>query len=114
MNKLRQGDLVRVIAGRDKGKEGKILKVVNSTSKGIKVLVEGVNFVKKHVKPNPNINEPGGIKTVERPIHSSNVALVNGEGKIEKVGFKFVEHENKHKRKVRYFKSSGELLDVQN
>ncbi len=114
MNKLKKGDLVRVLAGRDKGKEGKILKVVNGSLKGVRVLVENVNKIKKHVKPNPNINEPGGIKEMERPIHGSNVAHINAEGMIEKVGFKFVENDNKHKRKVRYFKKSGELLDVEN
>lgn len=110
MNKFKKDDVVKVIAGRDKGKTGKILNVVYGPNGVHKVLVENVNKVKKHVKPNPNINEQGGIKEIEKPIHVSNVAHINGEGKVEKVGFKFIEHENKLKRKVRYFKKSGELL----
>ena len=110
MNKFRKDDIVKVIAGRDKGKTGKILAVYPAPNGGTKVLVENVNKVKKHVKPNPNVNEQGGIKEIEKPLSASNVAHINAEGHIEKVGFKFVENENKHKRKVRYFKRSGELL----
>ena len=104
MKRIKSGDTVIVIAGRSKGHIGTVKQVT-----GDSVVVEGANLVKKHVKPNPNINEPGGIKTLEKPVHISNVAIYNSvTGKSDKVGFKFLE-DNK---KVRYFKSNGELVDI--
>ena len=104
MKRIKSGDTVIVIAGRSKGHIGTVVKVSGDT-----VVVEGANVVKKHVKPNPNINEPGGIKSLEKPIHISNVAIYNSvTSKSDKVGFKYIE-DNK---KVRYFKSNGELVDI--
>lgn len=105
MRKIRKEDNVMVIAGKNKGMKGKVLKVLSND----KVLIEGVNVVKKHVKPNPNKNVQGGIQEKEAPIHSSNVALVNpATNQPEKVGFKYLEDG----RKVRYFKSSNEVIDI--
>lgn len=104
MKRIKSGDTVIVIAGRSKGHIGTVKHI-----SGGSVVVEGANLVKKHVKPNPNINEPGGIKTLEKPVHISNVAIYNSvTEKSDKVGFKFIE-DNK---KVRYFKSNGELVDI--
>ena len=81
---------------------------------GEKVLVEGQNIVKKHVKPNPNAQEQGGIKEMSAPIHVSNVALVNpATEKADRVGFKFVDSEDGTQVKKRFFKSDGELVDIQ-
>lgn len=105
MRKIRKEDNVVVIAGKNKGMKGKVLKVLAND----KVLVEGVNVVKKHVKPNPNKGTDGGIQEREAPIHCSNVALVNPvTNQPEKVGFRFLEDG----RKVRYFKSSNEVIDI--
>jgi large subunit ribosomal protein L24 len=99
MNKLRTGDELIVIAGRDKGKRGKMLSRKDETH----VLVEGINLVKKHTKPNPMKNTTGGIVEKAMPIHQSNVAIFNAaSGKADRVGFK-VEGE----KKVRIYKSSG-------
>lgn len=104
MKRIKSGDTVIVIAGRSKGHVGTVKRVA-----GDAVVVEGANLVKKHVKPNPNINEPGGIKTIEKPIHISNVAIYNSvAGKADKVGFKCLDNN----KKVRYFKSNGELVDI--
>lgn len=103
--RLKKDDTVIVIAGRDKGRTGKITKILDSN----KLLVEGVNMVKKHVRPNPNKNEQGGILEREAPIHRSNVALLNSEtNKADRVGFKLL----KDGKKVRVFKSNGEQVDV--
>lgn len=105
MRKIRKEDNVIVIAGKNKGMKGKVLKVLSDD----KVLIEGVNVVKKHVKPNPNKNIQGGIQEKEAPIHCSNVALINpATNQPEKVGFKHLEDG----RKVRYFKSSNEVVDI--
>lgn len=105
--KIKKDDKVIIIAGKSKGKTGAVMKVLNN-----KVIVQGANMVKKHVKPNPNVQEPGGIKEIEAPIHVSNVALVNPvSGKADKVGYKFID-EDGQKKKVRYFKSDNELVDM--
>jgi large subunit ribosomal protein L24 len=84
MAKIKRNDQVIVIAGKDKGKQGRVLRVV--ADKG-RVLVEGVNIVTKHKKPNPQTNSQGGILKQEAPIHISNVALMDAEGKATRVGF---------------------------
>ena len=100
MNKIRKGDEVVVISGRDKGRRGRVLRV--STSDG-KVLVENVNVAKKTVRPNPSTGEAGGIVEQERMLDVSNVLLFNSEtGKGDRVGFRIGEDG----RKIRYFKSS--------
>lgn len=105
MNKIRKGDEVIVVAGKDKGKRGSVLRVRDDD----KLLVEGVNSVKKHVKPNPVKGEAGGIVPKEMPIHISNVALFNAaSGRADRVGFKVLEDG----RKVRIFKSNGEVVDA--
>lgn len=104
MKKIRKGDEVVVIAGRDKGKTGKVSSVLNG---GEKVLVDGVNLVKKHVRPNPNQNEVGGIKDKAMPLDISNVAIYNVETKkADRVGFKIIDG-----KKVRILKSTGKLVD---
>jgi large subunit ribosomal protein L24 len=105
MNKIRKGDNVVVIAGKDKGKRGSVLLRVDDEH----VVVEGVNKVKRHTKPNPMRNQPGGIVEKEMPLHVSNVALFNGQTqKPDRVGFKTLEDG----RKVRVFRSTGEMVDV--
>ncbi|MFW5444207.1 MAG: 50S ribosomal protein L24 [Methylococcaceae bacterium] len=104
MKKLRLGDEVIVLIGKDKGKQGKILKMIDE-----KVLVEGINRVKKHQKGNPNAGVQGGIIDKDMPINISNVALYNPETqKADRVGFKFLEDG----KKVRYFKSTNEVVDA--
>jgi large subunit ribosomal protein L24 len=104
MNRIRKGDEVVVTAGRSKGQRGHVLRVV-----GEKLLVENVNMVKKHQKPNPAMNQGGGIVEKESPIHRSNVMLYNpGTGKGDRVGVKTLEDG----RKVRIFKSTGEAVDI--
>jgi large subunit ribosomal protein L24 len=107
MKRIRKGDTVIVIAGKSKGQVGKILRVL-----GERIVVEGANLIKKHVKPNPQINQQGGIVTKEASINVSNVAMYNPiSKKADKVGFKFVD-KNGENQKVRYFKSNNELIDV--
>ena len=104
MQKLKQGDEVIVLIGKDKGKRGRISQFLNE-----KIMVEGVNRVKKHQKPNPNAGVQGGIIEKEMPIHKSNVALYNAANKkADKVGFKTLDDG----KKVRYFKSNNEIIDV--
>ena len=104
MNRIRKGDEVVVTAGRSKGQRGHVLRVL-----GEKLLVENVNMVKKHQKPNPAMNQGGGIVEKESPIHRSNVMLYNpGTGKGDRVGVKILEDG----RKVRIFKSTGEAVDI--
>jgi large subunit ribosomal protein L24 len=107
--KIRKGDLVVVTTGKEKGKKGSVLRVLES-----KVLVEGINRVKKHQRPNPVKGQTGGIVDKEMPLHVSNVALVNpATGKADRVGFKFLEAQGGNApRKVRFFKSNGEVVDV--
>ena len=105
MQKIKKGDVVIVTTGKDKGRTGSVLQVVGENDK---VLVENINKVKRHVKPNPNVGEPGGIVEQERPLHISNVMHYNPTTqKGEKVGIKTLDDN----RKVRYFKSNGESLD---
>ena len=105
MEKIRKGDEVVVITGKDKGKRGTVLLRVDEEH----VLVEGVNRAKKHVKPNPIKGVAGGIVDKDMPIHLSNVALFNpATKKADRVGFKTLEDG----RKVRVFKSNGELVNA--
>ena len=107
MNKIRTDDTVIVVAGKDKGRIGKILKILTDN----KVIVEGINLIKKHIKPNPQKNVEGGIVQKEAAIHISNLALLNlNTNKPDRVGFKFIGEEG-NKRKVRFFKSNGEVID---
>ena len=104
MQRIRQGDEVIVIAGKDKGRRGSVTRVYDDG----RVLVENVNLVKKHQKPNPNAGVPGGIVEKESPLHPSNVMLFNAAaGKGDRIGFKTLADG----RKVRYFKSNGEVVD---
>ncbi len=103
MFKIKRNDEVVVIAGRDKGKRGTVLKVLDG-----KLLVRGVNMVKKHQKPNPQKGAPGGIVEQEAPIQVSNVAIFNPQTqKADRVGFKFLDDGNK----VRCFKSTNEVIE---
>jgi len=102
--RIRKGDQVIVIAGRDKGKTGEVVRVL-----GDKVVVSNVNIVKRHTKPNPQAGQPGGVIEREAPIHASNVMLFNpATGKGERVGTKVLEDG----RRIRVFRSSGEALDA--
>jgi large subunit ribosomal protein L24 len=109
MQKIRKGDTVVVVTGRERNKRGTVLRVLEN-----KVLVEGVNRVKKHQRPNPVKGQTGGIIDKEMPLAIANVALVNpATGKGDRVGFKFLEAQGgAPARKVRFFKSNGEVVDV--
>ncbi len=101
--KIRRNDEVIVITGKDKGRTGKVTRVMPSENK---VLVEGINVKKKHQKANPNLGIEGGIVTVEAPIDVSNVAIYNPETKkADRVGFRFEDG-----KKVRFFKSNGAVV----
>ncbi len=103
MAKIKKGDDVVVLTGKDKGKRGKVVAVL-----GDRLRVEGVNIVKKHVKPNPMTQQPGGIVDREATIHASNVAVFNtATGKADRVGYKFEDG-----KKVRVFKSNGARIDA--
>ena len=103
MEKIRKGDEVLVIAGKDKGKRGTVVRRVDAE----RVVVEGVNRVKKHVKPNPVKGVVGGVVDKDMPLRVSNVALFNpSTKKADRVGFKLLDDG----KKVRVFKSSGELV----
>ena len=105
MNKIRKGDQVIVLAGRDKGKRG----VVSLRKDDSHLLVEGINLVKKHTKPNPMAGSQGGIVEKTMPFHQSNVAIYNATtGRADRVGIKVLADGNK----VRVFKSSGEEIKV--
>ena len=105
MNKIRKGDDVMVTSGRDKGKRGTVLRIVDASH----VLVEGANRVKKHQRPNPMKGITGGIIDKEMPLHISNVALYNpGTKKADRVGIRVMQDG----RRARYFKSNGEVVDV--
>lgn len=105
MRKIKKGDEVIVIAGRDKGKIGEVLQVLDDD----RMLVNDVNIVKRHTKPNPMKGQQGGIIEMEAPINVSNLALYNPQTKkADRVGFKNLQDG----RKVRYFKSTGEVVDI--
>ena len=103
MSKIKKGDNVVVITGRDKGKRGDVSRIVDANH----VLVNGINTVKKHTKPNPMKNQPGGIITKEMPIDVSNVAIYNPvTKKADRIGVKRLDDG----RKVRFYKSNGEQI----
>ncbi|QSX37485.1 50S ribosomal protein L24 [Shewanella sedimentimangrovi] len=100
--KIRREDEVIVLTGKDKGKRGKVTRVLTTG----KVIVEGINLVKKHQKPNPQLGVTGGVVEKEAPIQVSNVAIFNPvTGKADRVGFRFEDG-----KKVRFFKSNSELV----
>jgi large subunit ribosomal protein L24 len=104
MNRIRKGDQVVVITGKNKGQKGEVVRVA-----GDKLVVSNINLVKRHTKPNPQANQPGGIIEKEAPIHVSNVMIFNpAAGKGDRVGFKVLEDG----RKLRVFRSSGEAIDA--
>lgn len=105
MSKIIKGDHVVVISGRDKGKQGQVTRLL-----GDKVVVEGVNLIKRHQKPNPMRNVEGGMVVKSMPIHISNVAIYNKETqKADRVGIKLIDNSGKVRR-VRVFKSNGAEL----
>lgn len=105
MQKIKKGDEVVVLTGKDKGKRGTVTKLLAAD----KLLVEGVNRAKKHIRPNPQKGIGGGIVEVEMPIHISNIGLFNPETKkADRVGFKFLEDG----KKVRVFKSTKEVVEA--
>ncbi|MBS0193132.1 MAG: 50S ribosomal protein L24 [Proteobacteria bacterium] len=104
MNRIKKGDNVLVITGKNKGQKGEVLRVAAD-----RVIVQNINIVKRHTKANPQANQPGGVVEREAPIHISNVMLLNpATGKGERVGFKVLGDG----RKVRVFRSSGEAIDA--
>ncbi|MFN7781506.1 MAG: 50S ribosomal protein L24 [Lysobacterales bacterium] len=104
MSRIRKGDQVLVITGKNKGQKGEVVRVV-----GDRVVVSNINLIKRHTKANPQANQPGGIIEREAPIHISNVMLFNpATGKGDRVGFKVLEDG----RKLRVFRSSGEAIDA--
>ena len=104
MNRIKKGDQVVVITGKDKGKKGDVVRVL-----GDRVVVSNINLVKRHTKPNPQAGVAGGVVERESSIHISNVMPVNpATGKGERIGFKVLEDG----RKLRVFRSSGEALDA--
>ena len=104
MNRIKKGDQVLVIAGKNKGQRGEVTRVA-----GDSVFVQNINLIKRHTKPNPQANQPGGIVEREAAIHISNVMLFNSAtGKGERVGFKTLDDG----RKVRVFRPSGEVVDA--
>ena len=105
MKKLKKGDSIIVVSGKDKGKKGEILSVIEPD----KLIISNINLAKKHVKPNPNKNESGGIIEKEMPIHISNVMMFNPISKKgDRVGFKNLEDG----KKVRVYKSNKEVIDI--
>ncbi len=104
MNRFKKGDHVVVTAGKDKGKRGDVVRVA-----GDRVVVSNINIIKRHTKPNPQENQPGGVVEREAPLHISNVMLFNpASGKGERIGTKVLEDG----RKLRVFRSSGEAIDA--
>ncbi len=105
MNKIKKGDTVTVLIGRDRGKRGTVVRVYADN----RVIVEGINIVKRHTRPNPQAGIAGGIVEKEAPLQISNVALYNPmTQKPDRVGIRVLEDG----RKVRFFKSNGEVVDV--
>ncbi|RJS94019.1 50S ribosomal protein L24 [Salinisphaera sp. Q1T1-3] len=107
-HKIRTGDDVIVVTGKDRGRRGNVTRILAND----KIVVEGINMAKKHVRPDPNAGVQGGIEEKEMPLHVSNVMIYNPQtDKGERVGFKMLD-ENGRQRKVRVFKSSGEQVDA--
>lgn len=105
MKKIRKGDEIYVLTGRDKGQRGTVLRVLSND----RVIVEGVHLVKRHTKPNPQAGKPGGIIEKEASLHISNIALFNPmTKKPDRVGIRTLEDN----RKVRFFKSNNEVVDI--
>ena len=105
MNKIRKGDKVILNSGKDKGKQGIVLNILKNN----RVVVEGLNMVKKHTKPNPAKGDQGGLVSKEMPINISNIAIFNTKlNKTDKVNFK----ELKDGKKIRIYKSTQEAIDV--
>jgi large subunit ribosomal protein L24 len=102
MAKIKRNDQVIVIAGKHKGKKGRVLRVLSDRDR---VLVEGVGMIKKHLKPNPQRNSQGGILEQEAPIHLSNVALLDSDGKATRAGYRF-----DGEKKIRIARSNGGTL----
>ncbi|MFP6816152.1 MAG: 50S ribosomal protein L24 [Pseudomonadales bacterium] len=103
MLKIKKDDEIVVISGRDKGKRGDVIRVLDAD----RLLVGGVNMVKKHQRPNPNMGQQGGIIEQEAPIQVSNVAIWNGEeGKADRIGFRVEDGD-----KVRFYKSTGKVIE---
>lgn len=106
MRKIKKGDTVYIRNGRDVGRRGVVLAVL---AEGTRVIVEGVNIVKRHIRPNPSKEQPGGILEKEKPLNISKVAIWNeATKKPDRVGFKFLENG----KKIRIFKSTGEAVDI--
>ncbi|MDR3388814.1 MAG: 50S ribosomal protein L24 [Rudaea sp.] len=104
MNRIRKGDQVIVITGKYKGQKGEVVRIAED-----RVVVQNINLVKRHTKPNPQANQPGGIVEREAPIHISNVMLFNSAtGKGERVGYKTLDDG----RKVRTYRAGGEVVDA--
>ena len=101
MRKIKRDDEVIVIAGRDKGKRGAVVRVISNEH----LIVSGVNMVKKHQKPNPTNNQPGGIIEKESPVDISNLSLINSEGQNTRLGYRFEDG-----KKVRYAKKNNEII----
>jgi large subunit ribosomal protein L24 len=105
MKRIRKGDEVVVLTGRNKSERGKVLRVMDDD----RIIVEGVNMVKRHTRPNPQVGQAGGIIEKEAPIHVSNVAIFNAAtGRADRIGFRTLDDG----RKVRIFKSNGEVVDI--
>ena len=105
MNKIRKGDTVVVMSGKERGRQGAVLRLLDDG----RLVVEGLNLVKRHTKPNPQAGIKGGIVEKEAPLHQSNVRVFNPmTQRPDKVGFKILEDG----RKVRYFKSNNEVIDI--
>jgi large subunit ribosomal protein L24 len=107
MLKLKKNDRVKILSGNNKGKEGKILKIFRSNNR---VIVEGVNIIKRHTKPNQK-NPQGGITQKEAPIHASNVMYIDSKaGEPTRLGMQVIEEEGGKKKRMRYGKKSGEII----
>ena len=105
MLKIKKGDEVVVITGKDKGRRGNVLRIMPDA----RVIIENINMAKRHTKPNPNAGQPGGIIEKEMPMDASNVMLWNADaGKGDRIGFKSLDDG----RKVRFFRSTGEVVDA--
>lgn len=105
MNRIKKGDEVVVLTGKDKGRRGNVIRLMDDN----RVLVENINMAKRHTKANPQAGVAGGIIEKEMPLHASNVGLYNpATGKADRVGFKVLDDG----RKVRYFKSNNEVVDA--